>query len=144
MNRFVLGAIAFALSVPTPLRAQAPSINDLKSKIFDAQMAQQMFGGALRHCSELNGTNFYFQPHDRVLDLQQYSLALQNMVEKGEFNPDTKRPWTGDDANARWEQVKKQATIDQATCALVASLPDLQKQLDDLQKQQSAASETKN
>jgi hypothetical protein len=144
MNRFVLGAIAFVLSFSCPLRAQAPTINDLRGKIFDAQTVKQMFAGALKHCNELNGTNFYFQARDRVLDLQQYSLSLQNMVKEGVFNSDTRKPWTVDDASARWEQVKTQAATDRTNCALVASLPDLQKQLDDLQKQQSATSEVKN
>ncbi|MGC1448088.1 MAG: hypothetical protein WA837_21690, partial [Xanthobacteraceae bacterium] len=53
-------------------------------------------------------------------------------------NPETKRPWNEEDAIAKWEQVKKQATDDKDNCALVTSLPDLQKRLDDLQKQAAA------
>jgi hypothetical protein len=144
MKLFVLAAVALGLTSSTALQAQAPSINDLKGKILSAQMAQKTFAGGLKYCSELNGTNFYSQARDRVLNLQQYSLSLQNMVQEGEFNAATQRPWTADDANARWEQVKKQAVTDQTNCALVASLPDIQKQLDDLQNQQSATSQPKN
>ena len=56
----IVGSIVLALNVVTPLRAQTPAINELRGKIFDAKMVQQTFAGGLRHCSELNGTNFYF------------------------------------------------------------------------------------
>jgi len=46
----------------------------------------------LRHCSELNGTNFYFQPRDRVLNLQDYRQSLENFVSEDVFNPETNRP----------------------------------------------------
>jgi hypothetical protein len=42
-------------------------------------------------------------------------------------NAETRRPWTKQDADARWAQ--------QANCALVASLPFLQKKLDEVQQQ---------
>jgi hypothetical protein len=136
-----LTAGALALNFPAPVRAQNAAINDLKGKIFDAKMAQQTFAGGLRHCSELNGSNFYFQARDRVLNLQDYHRSLDNLAAQGVFNPETKRPWNQEDANARWEQVRKEALQDQANCALVASLPELQKKLEDLQ-QQSAASQS--
>jgi hypothetical protein len=136
-----LTAGALALNFPGSVRAQNPAINDLKGKIFDAKMAQQTFAGGLRHCSELNGSNFYFQARDRVLNLQDYHRSLDNLAAQGVFNPETKRPWNQEDANARWEQVRKEALQDQANCALVASLPELQKKLEDLQ-QQSAASQS--
>ena len=98
-------------------------------------MAQQTFAGGLKHCSELNGTNFYLQPRDRVLDLESYHRSLDSMAAEGVFNPETKKPWNGTDANARWEKLRKQAIDDKAKCALVASLPDLQKKLEDLEKQ---------
>ena len=105
-------------------------------------MTQQTFAGGLTHCKELDGTTFYFQPRDRVLKLDDYHRSLDSLALQGVFNPDTKRPWNQEDANARWEQVRKQAVSDQANCALVASLPDLQKKLDALQQQ--AASPSKN
>ncbi len=55
------------------------------------------------------------------------------------FNPATKKPWGQEDADARWDEVRKQALSDKANCALVASLPDLQKKLDELQQQAAAA-----
>jgi hypothetical protein len=122
------------LSISTPLHAQTAAINDLKGKIFDAKMAQQVFAAGLKHCSELDGTNFYFQPRDRVLSLEEYHRSLANLATQGVFNPETKRPWTQEDANARWVQVQKQANSDKDTCALVASLPDLQKKLQELQQ----------
>lgn len=139
--RMVLGAIVLALNFSTPLCAQNAEINDLKGKIFDAKMTQQTFAGGLRHCSELDGTNFYFQQHDRVLKLEDYHRSLNNLALQGVFNPETKRPWNQQDADARWEQVKKQAITDHANCALVAGLPGFQKKLDELQQQ--AASQNK-
>ncbi len=50
-----------------------------------------------------------------------------------------KKPWTQQEADTRWEQVRKQAAENKADCDLAASLPFLQKKLDDLQRQSSAA-----
>jgi hypothetical protein len=143
MTGTVLGVIVLAFNFSAPVRAQNAAINTLKGKIFDAKMAQQTFAGGLRHCSELDGTNFYFQPRDRVLNLEDYHRSLDSLALQRVFNPQTKHPWSQADADARWEQVRKQAVDDKANCALVASLPDLQQQLDDLQKQ-AAASQNKN
>ncbi len=139
MTRWGFGVIALSLSCSASAHAQNAAINDIKGKIFDAKMAQQTFAGGLRHCSELNGTNFYFQARDRVLKLDDFHRSLDSLVLGRVFNPETKRPWNQQDADARWEQVKKQAVTDQANCALVASLPDLQKKLDELQQQAAAA-----
>ena len=89
------------------LRAQNAAIDDLRGKIFDAKMAQQIFAGGLVHCSELNGTNFYFQPRDRVLNLDEYHRSLDNLALQGVFNPETKRPWSQKDADARWAEVQQ-------------------------------------
>jgi hypothetical protein len=56
---------------------------------------------------------------------------------QGAFNSETRRPWTKQDADARWAQVQKQAATDQADCAAVASLPSLRKQLQELQQRQT-------
>jgi hypothetical protein len=153
MARFVTGAAvrgvfavaSLAASLTAPARAQNAAIDDLRGKIFDAKMAQQTFAGGLRHCNELNGANFYFQPRDRVLNLDEYHRSLDNLALQGVFNPETHRPWTQQDADTRWAQVQKQAVTDQATCALVAGLPDLQKKLQTLQQQTppSQASQSK-
>ena len=55
------------------------------------------------------------------------------------FNPEKRRPWTQDDAAVRWEQVKQQAVRDKAACDLVASLPALEKKLEELEKKSGAA-----
>jgi hypothetical protein len=139
MRRRAVWVVLFAVITSTSLYAQtaqnADAINDIKAKIFDAQLAQRNFSGGLRHCSELNGTNFYFEQRDRVLNLQDYRRSLDNLVMQGAFNPETKRPWSKQDAEARWAQVQKQATTDQANCAAVASLPFLEKKLKELQQQ---------
>jgi hypothetical protein len=139
-------AIALTLTFFAVARAQNAAIqnaaiNDVKGQIFDAKMAQQTFAGGLKHCNELDGSNFYFQPRDRVLNLTEYHRSLDNLALQGVFNPETKRPWNQQDADARWEQVRKQALSDQANCALVTSLPDLQKKLEELQSA-AAASQT--
>jgi hypothetical protein len=137
MRRRAVWVVLFAVLASTPLYAQnaqnADAINDLKAKIFDARLAQRNFSAGLRHCSELNGTNFYFEQRDRVLNLQDYRRSLDNLVTQGAFNPETRRPWNKQDAEARWAQVQKQATTDQANCAAVASLPFLEKKLKELQ-----------
>jgi hypothetical protein len=134
MRRRAVWVRLFAVLTSTPLYAQnADAINDLKAKIFDARLAQRNFSAGLRHCSELNGTNFYFEQRDRVLNLQDYRRSLDNLVTQGAFNPETRRPWNKQDAEARWAQVQKQATTDQANCAAVASLPFLEKKLKELQ-----------
>jgi len=138
MMRSIFWAVLFALAVTGLLHAQdATALNDLKAKIWEAELAQRNFAAGLRHCSELNGTNFYFQPRDRVLDLHDYRRSLDNFVMQGAFNAETRRPWNKQDADARWAQVQKQATTDQANCAAVASLPSLQKKLKELQQPRS-------
>src|SRR5487761_1754662 len=111
-----VGASLATVLVAPALHAQAPSINDIKGKIFDAKMAQQTFAGGLRHCSELNGANFYFQSRDRVLNLEDYHRSLDNLALQGVFNPVTHKPWSQPDADARWAQVQKEAVTDQANC----------------------------
>ena len=139
MTGLVFGAAAAAVISSIPARAQNAAINDLKGKIFDATMAQQTFAGGLRHCGELDGNHFYLQPRDRVLNLEEYHRSLDSLVTQRTFNPETKRPWSKEDANARWEQVRKEAVDDKAKCALVASLPEMQKKLEELQRQAATA-----
>ena len=147
MTRMVWGAsfaaIVVTLTLSAAARAQNAAINDLRGKIFDAKMAKETFAGGLKHCGELDGSNFYFQPRDRILNLNDYHRSLENLVLQGVFNPETKRPWNQEDADARWEVVRKQALSDQANCALVASLPELQKKLDELQREAAASPSNK-
>jgi hypothetical protein len=138
LKRLAYGAIALCL-LPAAARAQNPAVDSLKGKIFDARMAKQTFANGLRFCSELDGNHFYFQPRDRVLDLEEYHRSLENLARQQIFNPEKRRPWTDQDATERWEQVKEQALKDKANCDLVASLPALEKQLDDMEKAQPAS-----
>jgi hypothetical protein len=137
LNCFAYGAIALCL-LPAAARAQNQTVADLKGKIFDARMTKQTFAGGLKFCGELDGRHFYLQPRDRVLDLDDYHRSLESLVRQQAFNPDKRRPWTEQDATDRLEQVKQQALKDKASCDLVASLPDLEKQLDDLEKAAAA------
>jgi hypothetical protein len=136
MIRSIFWAMPLALTVASSLYAQ-DALNELKARIWEAELAQRNFAAGLPHCRELNGTNFYFQTRDRVLNLEDYRRSLDNLLMQGAFNPETRRPWNKQDADARWAQVQKQATTDQANCAAVASLPSLQKQLKELQQRQS-------
>jgi hypothetical protein len=136
MARTGVWALLLVLTASTPLQAQnSEAVNDLKAKIWEAQLVQRNFASGLRHCNELNGTNFYFEQRDRVLNLQDYRRSLDNLAAQGAFNPETKRPWRKQDADARWAQVQKDATTHQANCATVASLPFLEKKLKELQQQ---------
>jgi hypothetical protein len=139
--RSAICAIALCL-MPAAAHTQNQAVDDLKGKIFDARMTKQTFANGLRFCSELDGNHFYFQPRDRVLDLEDYHRSLESLARQQIFNPEKRRPWTDQDATERWEQVKQQAVTDKANCDLVASLPDLEKQLADLEKT-SPPAETK-
>jgi hypothetical protein len=98
-------------------------------------LVQRNFAAGVRHCNELNGTNFYFVQRDRVLNLQDYRRSLDNLAAQGGYNPETRRPWSKQDADARWAEVQKEAVTDQANCATVASLPFLEKKLKELEQQ---------
>jgi hypothetical protein len=136
MMRKGLWAVLLALPIATPLLAQtSEALNEIKAKIWEAQVVQRNFAAGLRHCNELNGTNFYFEQRDRVLNLQDYHRSLDNLSAQGAFNPETRRPWNKQDAEARWAQVQKEAVTDQANCAAAASLPFLEKKLKELQQQ---------
>src|SRR3984885_6110592 len=126
--------ILVCLAPAAPAHAQNQAVDDLKGRIFDARMAKQTFAGGLKFCNELDGKHFYFQARDRVLDLEEYHRSLENLAKQQVFNPEKHRPWTEQDAADRWDQVQKQAVSDQANCQLVASLPALEKQLDELEK----------
>ena len=136
MMRAGLWSLLLVLTASNPLHAQnSEALNDIKAKIWQAQSVQRNFSGGLRHCNELNGTNFYFEQRDRVLNLQDYRRSLDNLAAQGAYNPETKRPWNKQDADARWAQVQKDAVTQQANCAAVASLPFLEKKLKELQQQ---------
>jgi hypothetical protein len=136
MMRAGLCSLLLVLTASNPLHAQnSEALNDIKAKIWEAQLVQRNFSGGLRHCNELNGTNFYFEQRDRVLNLQDYRRSLDNLAAQGAYNPETKRPWNKQDADARWAQVQKDAVTHQANCAAVASLPFLEKKLKELQQQ---------
>ena len=136
MMRAGLWSLLLVLTASNPLHAQnSEALNDIKAKIWEAQSVQRNFSGGLRHCNELNGTNFYFEQRDRVLNLQDYRRSLDNLAAQGAYNPETKRPWNKQDADARWAQVQKDAVTHQANCAAVAGLPFLQKKLKELEQQ---------
>lgn len=73
-----------------------------------------------------------------MLKLEDYHRSLEALPKQRAFNPEKHRPWTDQDAAERWAQAQKQAATDKAICALAASLPDLEKQLEELEKQQQA------
>jgi len=143
VKRIVCGTASLCLLFSTPLYAQSPSIEELKAKIFNARALQQTFAKGLKFCNELNGSNFYFALRDRVFDLEEFHRSLSNLVKQQVFNPEKKRPWSEQDATDRWAQVQQEAAKDKANCQLVASLPDLEKQLAELQKT-AAPAEQKN
>jgi tRNA nucleotidyltransferase/poly(A) polymerase len=138
VNRLGYGTVALVL-LPWPLHAQNPGIDALKGKIFDARMAQQTFANGLKYCSELNGKNFYFQPRNRLLNLDDYLHSLDNLVKAQTFNPDKHRPWNAQDAKERGDEATKRAQADKDNCELVQSLPELERQLQELQKNSAAS-----
>ena len=125
--------LALSVAPLTAALAQNPSIDELRGKIFDARMAEKTFVNGLKFCDELDGKGFYFQMRNRVLMLDEYFQSLENLVKAQVYNPQKRRPWSVEDAKERWEEVKKQAQEDKEKCALVRSLPQLEKQLQDLE-----------
>jgi hypothetical protein len=139
--RSLFGIMLVCSLAAGPLHAQTQTIDDLKGKLFDAHMMEKMFVGGLKFCKELDGKNFfYFQPRNRVLNLDEYHRSLENLAREHVFNPEKHRPWSDDDAAERWEVVKKEAVTDKENCDLVASIPDLEKKLQELEKQAVAPS----
>jgi len=143
VKRIVCGSIALCVIPLGLVHAQSLTIDEVKGRIFDAKMLKQTFANGLKFCNELNGNNFYFPPRDRVLDLDEYHRSLESLARQQVFNPERRKPWTEEDATDRWEQVKRQATKDKENCQLVASLPDLEKQLDDTEKKAAGAAPDK-
>jgi hypothetical protein len=135
---FLLAVSLLMLGVVATARAQTAEINDLKGKIFDAKMAQQTFGRGVAHCSELDGTNFYFRQRDRILDLEEYHRSLESLAQQRTFNPETRRPWNEEDAVVRWDMVQKEAADDRTNCALITHLPEMEKKLGELEKEAAA------
>jgi hypothetical protein len=129
LGRIGLDRLAAATAKGLP---QGQEIDAIRGKIQDVHMLQQSFDG-MKYCGQLNGTNFYFQPRDRIFNLEEYSRSLQNLVTTGSHNPETKDVWTLADAQQREEEVKKQAQEDARKCELVQSLPKLEKRLQELQ-----------
>jgi len=143
MTRTGLWTVLLGLMISSAVQAQtSPAVNEVKAKIWEAQLVQRNFAAGLRHCGELNGTNFYFAQRDRVLNLQDYRRSLDNLVAQGGFNPETRRPWNKQDADARWAEVQKDAVTDQANCAAVASLPFLEKKLKELDQQSGTTADS--
>jgi hypothetical protein len=143
VERIVYGAAALCLFFSAPLYAQNPPIEELKVKIRDARTLQQTFVKGLKFCNELNGTNFYLEKRDGVVGLEDFHRSLGSLVKGQALNPEKKRPWSEQDATDRWAQAQQEAAKDKANCQLVASLPDLEKQLAELQKT-AAPAEQKN
>jgi len=143
VKRIACGLIALCLIPLGLVHAQGLTIDEVKGRIFDAKMLKQTFVNGLKFCNELNGNNFYFPPRDRVLDLDEYHRSLESLARQQVFNPERHKPWTEEDATDRWEQVKRQATKDKENCQLVASLPDLEKQLADMEKKAAEAAPDK-
>lgn len=140
MKRIVCCAIALCLNPFSPAFAQGPTIDEVKGKIFDAKTLKQTFAGGLKYCSDLNGSNFYFAQRDRVLNLDDYHRSLESLAKQQAFNAETRRPWNDKDAADRWTVARQQATTDKKNCELMASLPELEKQLDGIEKNAAAAS----
>jgi hypothetical protein len=140
VKRIVCCAIALCLNPFSPAFAQGPTVDEVKGKILDAKMLKQTFAGGLKYCSDLNGSNFYFAQRDRVLNLDDYRRSLESLAKQQVFNSETRRPWNDKDAADRWAVVQQQATSDIKNCELVASLPELEKQLDGIEKNAAATS----
>jgi len=141
MKQIASGAVATVVLLAAAAgQAQSPTISELKGKIFDAHMAQKLFANGLKHCGELDGkTRFYLGPRDRVLNMADYHRSLESLANGHVFNPETRRPWNAEDAATRWAMVQQEALKNKEDCDLVASLPNLEKQLEELERNSNAS-----
>ena len=98
-------------------------------------MAERTYERLLKCCKELDGDHFYFLPRDRVLKLEDYHRGLEALAKQQAFNPEKRRPWSEEDAAERWTAVQKDAVKNKEDCDLVASIPELEKKLQELQRQ---------
>jgi hypothetical protein len=134
----IVATAVIGLNLSWPSQAQTADINDLSGKISNAKMVQQTFTGGLQHCSEFNGANFYLQARDRVLNLEDYHRSLNSLILQQAYNYETRQPWDRREADKRWAEAQQLAITDKTNCQLVASLPDMQKRLEELQQQPAA------
>ena len=88
----------------------------------------------MRYCNDLDGKHFYFETRDRVLDLDDYSKSLDNLVRDRAFNPEKKRPWNQRMPKSAWTWCRKMAVDDRANCELMANRASYEKQLNELEK----------
>jgi len=131
--------VAVVSGAPCAHAQDAAAINELRGKIFDAEMTSKTFAPGLRYCGQFDGTNFYFMQRDRVLNLEDYHRSLDSLARGGGYNPETKRPWSAADAEAHWQQAKAEAAKDQANCELVGNLPAMKKKLEQMQQSAETA-----
>jgi hypothetical protein len=134
----IVATAVIGLNLSWSSQAQTADINDLSGKISNAKMVQQTFTGGLQHCSEFNGANFYLQARDRVLNLEDYHRSLNSLILQQAYNYETRQPWDRREADKRWAEAQQLAITDITNCQLVASLPDMQKRLEELQQQPAA------
>ena len=124
MKSIVCGAIAVCLNPFGPAFAQSPILDEVKAKILDAKMLKQTFAGGLKYCSDLNGSNFYFAPRDRVLNLDDYHRSLENLAKQQAFNSETRRQWNDKDAADLWAAAQQQATVTRRTASSWQACPN--------------------
>jgi hypothetical protein len=134
----IVATAVIGLNLSWSSQAQTADVNDLSGKISNAKMVQQTFTGGLQHCSEFNGANFYLQARDRVLNLEDYHRSLNSLILQQAYNYETRQPWDRREADKRWAEAQQLAITDKTNCQLVASLPDMQKRLEELQQQPAA------
>lgn len=132
-NAFRLVTAAALLAGYAGAHAQTATLNELRAKVFDARMAVKTFVNGAHHCDELNGSNFFFEPRNRVLGLHEFRQSLDNLVAAQTFNPERHRPWNTQDAELRWQQVNKLATEEVRICKMIAALPELEHQLAEIE-----------
>jgi hypothetical protein len=110
MRRSILWGMPIALTLASSLHAQdLAELNDLKARIWEAELAQRNFAAGLPHCSELNGTNFYSirAIASLICTIIVARSTISSRRERLILKPG--RPWNKQDADARWAQVQKRA-----------------------------------
>jgi hypothetical protein len=127
-------ALALGFAPWTVAQAQSPTLNELRGKVFDARMVQKMFANGLRFCNVLDGTNFYFAPQNRVLDLKEYHRSVESLA--GDAGLQSGDPAAVECGGCRSALTKgKTASIARPRdLRVVASLPELEKRLEEMEE----------
>jgi hypothetical protein len=130
MKIIAAAVLGFGFLMTPGLRAEEARLGDakitaLRMEILALENTKRKLGEGWKHCDALDGKSIYLENQKRVQNIEDYHGALLRLVKDQAFNPEKKRPWSAEDAEARWQAVQKLALEEKSHCATIAKLPAL-------------------